>query len=99
MPITPAPAIPHDHSEPFATRTIQVNGGTRPYGDQFAWIGPATMARLPATAAPVGRTRAGLPVGIQIVGPSLEDRTSIDFASRLGEVVGGFVPPPGFESP
>ena len=42
-------------------------------------------------------TSSGLPVGIQIVGPYLEDATSIDFASRLADVVGGFVPPPGYQ--
>jgi amidase len=51
---------------------------------------------LPATVAPVGCTSAGLPVGVQIVGPYLEDRTTIDFARRLGDVIGGFEPPPGY---
>jgi len=36
-----------------------------------------------------------LPVGIQIVGPYLEDATSIDVAARLADVVGGFRPTPG----
>jgi len=45
--------------------------------------------------APAGRTREGLPVGVQIVGPYLEDRTTIDFARRLAEVIGGYEPPPG----
>ena len=53
------------------------------------------MALLPATVAPIGRTPAGLPVGLQIVGPYLEDRTTIDFARRLGAVIGGYEPPPG----
>jgi amidase len=52
------------------------------------------MALLPSTCAPVGRTRGGLPVGLQIVAPYLEDRSSIDFAARLAEVIGGYVPPP-----
>jgi hypothetical protein len=33
---------------------------------------------------------------MQIVGPALEDRTPIDVAARIAEVVGGFAPPPGF---
>ncbi len=94
MPIVPVPAIPHDHSEPFPARTIRVNGAPAPYITLFHWIAPATYARLPATAAPVGRTPDGLPVGVQIVGPYLEDRTPIDVARRMAEVVGGFVPPP-----
>jgi len=32
---------------------------------------------------------------VQIVGPHLEDRTPIDFARRLADVVGGYQPPPG----
>ncbi len=90
------PAIPHDHSEPMATRTIRVNGADRPYFDLFGWIALATATLHPATTAPVGTTRGGLPVGIQIVGPYLEDRTTIDFAARMAEVVGGFTPPPGW---
>ena len=62
----------------------------------FAWIAPATYAHLPATAAPVGRTKDGLPVGMQIVGPYLEDRTTIDVARRLTQVVGGYETPGGF---
>jgi amidase len=95
-PITPTAAIPHDHSEPTNERTIRVNGVTRPYLDQLAWAGVIGMAYLPATMAPVGRTSSGLPVGIQIVGPYLEDRTPIAFARHLAEVIGGFEVPPGY---
>jgi amidase len=41
----------------------------------------------------VGVTRDGLPVGIQIVGPYLEDATPIDLAGKLADVIGGFRPP------
>ncbi len=95
-PITPTAAIPHDHSEPINARTILVNGASRPYMDQIAWAGVIGMAYLPATVAPVGCTRNGLPIGIQIVGPYLEDRTPIDFAGRLAQVIGGFESPPGY---
>ena len=91
-PVTSVPAIPHDHS-PFPGRTIEVNGQTRPYTDLFSWISMATSCRLPATVAPVGPTPEGLPVGVQIVGPYLEDHSTIEFARLLGDVVGGFSPP------
>jgi amidase len=96
LPVNPVPAIPHDHSEPMFARSIRLNGGERPYMDILAWISPATLCYNPATVAPVGRTRSGLPVGVQIVGPYLEDRTTIDFARRVGELCGGFAPPPGY---
>ena len=96
LPVVPVTAIPHDPSEPLFARTITVGGARRPYHDLFSWIGLATMALLPATVAPVGRTRSGLPVGIQIVGPYLEDRTTIELARHLERLVGGFEAPPGF---
>ena len=92
-PTVPTTAIRHDHSN-INRRTITVNGETRDYWDQIVWSGMASMAGLPATVAPVGLASDGLPVGIQIVGPYLHDRSTIDFARRLGEVVGGYEPPP-----
>lgn len=92
-PVVPTAAIPHDHGE-MSQRTITVNGRPRPYLDLLGWAGLVGMAWLPATVAPAGRTAGGLPVGVQIVGPYLEDRTPIDFGRRLAEVVGGYEPPP-----
>jgi amidase len=62
-----------------------------------SWISLPTVAGLPATVAPVGRTRAGLPVGIQIVAPMWEDGTSIECAALLSELIGGFTAPPAFQ--
>lgn len=84
----------HDQSEPLGFRLLEVNGAPWTYGDQGVWIAPATLAGLPATTAPVGRSSSGLPVGIQIIGPRFGDRSTIDFARRMAEVLGGFVPPP-----
>lgn len=95
LPVTSVPPIPHDHSEPMPARTIVVNGAPRPYVDLFAWISIATLTYLPAAVAPAGLTASGLPVGVQIVAPYLEDRTAIDFARHLGALTGGFRAPPG----
>jgi len=92
-PVTVAPAIPHDHRE-FLDRTL--GDGNRSYLDLFGWIGLATVAYLPATVVPVGRTSAGLPVGVQIVGPYLHDRTTLAAARAIEELLGGFVAPPGY---
>jgi amidase len=89
-------AFPHDSSEPQGARRLATSAGARPYLDLIFWNSFATLAGLPSTVAPVGRTEQGLPVGAQIIGPYLEDATSIDFAARMADVIGGFVPPPGY---
>jgi amidase len=93
-PVMLTPAFVQDASE-FTSRRIRVNGEDRSYLEHIEWPGLITMAWLPSTVIPVGRTAGGLPVGVQIVGPYLEDRTSLAFARCAEPVLGGFVPPPG----
>jgi amidase len=52
------------------------------------------MCGLPATAVPIDRSASGLPIGAQIIGPYLEDRTTIAFTELLEREFGGFVAPP-----
>jgi len=65
-----------------------------PYTDQILWPGVAGVMMLPGTVAPTAPTETGLPVGVQIMGPYLEDRTTIEFARLVEREFGGFVPPP-----
>jgi amidase len=37
-----------------------------------------------------------LPIGVQIIGPWLEDRTPLKLAELIEREFGGFVPPPLF---
>jgi len=94
-PGAPVTAISHDHHY-FYDRTIQINGEERPYPECMAWAGLVGVAGLPATVAPVGMSPEGLPVGIQIVGPYLEDKTPIHLAYLMKDIVGGFTPPPKY---
>jgi len=94
-PPMPTVAFPHDHST-METRHIEIDGKKFPYFDQLVWPEIATTPGLPATAAPIGLSETGLPIGVQIVGPYLEDRTSIAFAAFMEREFGGFVPPPGY---
>jgi len=93
-PVTPVVAPHHDTAISMDQRTISVNGTDRPYMDQLVWAGVATMSFLPATAIPAGRTTDGLPVGLQIIGPELDDRRTLLVAQLAEAVLGGFVPPP-----
>jgi amidase len=96
MPCTFTAAIHHDHKEDQNTRIIDTPDGLRPYMQLLPWMTTASLTGCPATIAPIGRTRAGLPVGIQIMGPFGEDATPIQFADLLGREIGGFKPPPGY---
>jgi amidase len=96
-PIMPTPAYPHDRAtEQQETRRIKIDGKEYPYPDQLAWPGIATLPGLPSTAIPTGFAADGLPVGVQIVGPWLEDRTPLKLAELIEREFGGFVPPPMF---
>ena len=96
-PVMPTPAYPHDHSEDQEKRRINIDGEDFVYIDQLAWPGIATLPGLPATAIPTGLSPEGLPVGVQIVGPWLEDRTPLKLAELIEREFGGFVPPPMFD--
>ena len=96
-PVMPTTAFPHDHSE-MSTRWIAVDDKDVSYGDQTMWAGVATLTGLPATAMPIGVSEGGLPIGMQIVGPYLEDRTPLAFAALVEQEFGGFTPPPGYAS-
>jgi amidase len=97
LPASFTTAFPHDHSEPQGHREIPTPEGPRPYEDIYFWITFATLTGLPATIAPIGASSSGLPIGIQIIGPYLEDATSIDFATMTKELFGGFKSPTGYE--
>jgi len=96
-PVMPTPAFPHDHTAEQETRRISIDGQEFVYRDQLAWPGIATLPGLPATAIPVGLSPEGLPIGVQIVGPWLEDRTPLKLAELIEREFGGFVPPPEFD--
>ena len=95
-PTAASAAFPHDHEGERVDRTIPVNDGQEPTVDQLFWAGLASVVHLPATVAPAGLTRSGLPVGLQMIGPHLGDRTCIAFAGLMEQELGGFVPPPGY---
>ena len=94
MPTAFVPAFAHDHSRQADAKMLSTVDGPREYMDMTFWTSFATLAGLPATTAPIGLTSSGLPVGIQILGPYLEDATPIDVAARMADVVGGFAPSP-----
>jgi amidase len=96
LPVLPLAAFPHDHTEK-ARRTLSTPEGALKYMRALlTYMSIRNLTGCPATVAPVGKTAGGLPVGIQILGPYLEDATPIRLAGLLTRRTGGFTPPPGY---
>ena len=87
-------AFEHIDGGNLYTRTLEVDGTTRPYADLIAWTTQFGYVYLPATVVPAGRAPSGLPVGLQIVGPFMGDRTTLEFARFVESVTGGYKAPP-----
>jgi amidase len=96
-PAMPTVAFPHDHT-PIGRRALDIDGRAVPYQDQIVWATIATFNGLPATTLPVGRDAQGLPIGAQLVGGFLEDRTTLALADLIEREFGGFVAPPSLQS-
>ena len=94
-PIMATPAFRHDH-RPFGQRTLMVDNAERPYFEQVFWAGLAICSYLPATVIPTGPSAAGLPIGVQIIGPEYGDLKTIGLAKLLEAEGFAFTPPPGY---
>ncbi len=88
---------PYPHTPASICETIEVNGKPVLYELGVFYPSVSTLAGQPATAFPVGLSRSGLPLGLQAIGPYLEDRTPIRFAALLARELGGFQRPPGYD--
>lgn len=77
-------------------RTLTIDGRTVPYQLNLVYPMWAIFSGQPATAFPAGLSSTGLPLGLQAIGPYLEDRTTIRFAQLLERAWHGFVAPPAY---
>ena len=93
-PVAFVPAFEHQHDGILYTRTLTVDGTTRPYADLIVWTSQFGYVYLPSTVVPAGWTDDGRPVGIQVVGPYLGDRTTLEFAKYVESLLGGYRVPP-----
>ena len=67
-----------------------------PFFDQTFWAGLVGVVYLPATIIPTGPAEDGLPIGVQIIGPSYGDLRTIQLAQRLEQMGFAFQPPPNY---
>ena len=94
-PITLDAAFEHQSGD-FAERSLTVDNESLPYFTNIIYPMLAIFTGLPSTAFPAGLDQNGLPLGLQVVGPYLEDYTCLRFAQLVEQAWGGFRPPPGY---
>ncbi len=94
MPVCFVPPFEHQQQGDFGSRTLICNGEKRNYIDVVKWTTMVGMAYLPSTVPPIGLGASGMPIGCQVVGPYGGDRLTIALAGRIGDLMGGYQPPP-----
>ena len=98
-PCTITNAFPHTAwAQDDEYRYLEVNGSNVSSIYLFPYPGLCTLSGHPGTAFPAGQTAAGLPIGLQAIGPYLEDRTTIRFAALIEDRFGGFAAPVDYRS-
>jgi amidase len=95
-PVIATAALPHRQDGATWDRRITIDGREIAYNDMLFWPGLTGGYHLPGTVAPLGLTKAGLPIGVQIAGPIYGDRATIEMAALLEQCWMGFKPPPGW---
>jgi amidase len=99
-PVMPTAAFPHDIERPIMERHLDVGGTSVPHMVAMAWCGAVGSALLPVVTMPTGCTDAGLPVGVQVIGPYLSDLRLLNLCEAMVETVGpGYVVPPAIKEP
>lgn len=93
-PIIGVAALPHGPN--FFGRTITVNGVSSPGRDQLFWAALQVLANLPSVVFPAGFSHEGLPVGLQVTAPHLEDYRAIRAAALFSELLGAANAHPSF---
>ena len=87
-PVGSVPAFEH------GARRVEVLGQTISVFRAFGYARAANVLGLPAVSVPAGRTREGLPLGVQLIGRPFEEESLLAAASIIEAALGGWVRPP-----
>jgi amidase len=76
---------------------LDFDGALRPYSDYcHPYVAPFNASGHPALVMPLGTSKDGLPIGVQLIGPYWSEPELLHIARHLVPLTKGFVPPPGF---
>jgi amidase len=76
---------------------LDFDGAIRPYND-YCWpyVGPFNASGHPALVMPLGTSKDGLPIGVQLIGPYWSEPELLHIARQLAPLTSGFVAPQDF---
>ena len=86
----PSTAQPQHQSRPVESRYVAECAG-KTFDNYVEWLGivyAITLACCPALSLPCGFTASGLPIGLQIVGPSRGEAQLLAGAKVLEDILG-----------
>jgi len=99
VPVAPTPAFAHVDTTSIVRRaraTLPVRGARVPYAQATcAFTAPFNTTGSPVVVLPIGRSRDGLPIGVQLVGRRWHDIELLGVARAIvREITGPFQVPP-----
>jgi Asp-tRNA(Asn)/Glu-tRNA(Gln) amidotransferase A subunit family amidase len=90
-PVGATAAYPHD------THKVTVGDRTLSTFRSFSYSQTFNVFDLPVVTIPTTRTKAGLPIGIQIIGRPFEEEIIFAAAAIVENALGGWQAPPVFD--
>lgn len=87
-PVGATPAFEH------GARRVKVGEEMLSVYRAFDYSRACNVLGLPSVSVPAGRTREGLPIGVQIIGRPFEEEAVLAAASIIEEALGGWIQPP-----
>ncbi|XP_031338766.1 fatty-acid amide hydrolase 2-B-like isoform X3 [Photinus pyralis] len=70
------------------------HGGVTSKLYDYGYTAIINILGLPATQCPVGLNSAGLPLGVQVISATCNDRLTLRVAEEIDKLFGGWIPPP-----
>jgi len=91
-PVSMTPAFPHcKFGQP-----IKVDGVKVPYLLAGGYTMPLSLTGNPVVVIPIGQSKEGLPIGVQVVGNRWKDMELLAIAQQINQATSGFQKPPGY---
>jgi amidase len=71
-------------------------GALTPHSYCWPYVAPFNASGHPVLVIPLGTSKDGLPIGVQLIGPYWSEPELLHIARQLAPLTRGFVAPPGF---